>query len=86
MDPVPEGYEDLLVKIRRQALIIERLATEFHALLMVMLQKKLVTLEDVRAAERRLDLAAEIARAQELAAAARDIETLDSELDAGEAA
>ena len=86
MDPVPEGYDDLLVKIRRQSLIIERLGTEFHALLMVMSQKKLVTLEDVRAAERRLDLAAEIARAQELAAAARDIETLDSELDAGEAA
>jgi len=89
MDSEQQGYDDLLVKIRRQALIIARLGTEFHALLMVLLQKKVLTLEDVRAAERRLDLAAEIARAREIAAVARDLEALDAELDAdrpGEAA
>jgi len=81
MDSEQQGYDDLLVKIRRQALIIARLGTEFHALLMVLLQKKVLTLEDVRAAERRLDLAAEIARAREIAAVARDLEALDAELD-----
>ena len=89
MDSEQQGYDDLLVKIRRQALIIARLGTEFHALLMVLLQKKVLALEDVRAAERRLDLAAEIARAREIAAVARDFEALDAELDAdrpGEAA
>ena len=89
MDSEQQGYDDLLVKIRRQALIIARLGTEFHALLMVLLQKKVLALEDVRAAERRLDLAAEIARAREIAAVARDLEALDAELDAdrpGEAA
>jgi len=84
MDDAQDAYEDLLVKCRRQSLIIERLGTEVHAILMVLLQKKLLTLEDVRAAERRLDLAAEVARAQEIATVVRDIETLDSELDAGE--
>ena len=76
--------DDLLVKIRRQAIIIERLATEFHAVLIVLLQKKVLTLDEVRGAERRLDLAAEIARAREISAAARDFEALDAELDAGD--
>jgi hypothetical protein len=76
-----DRYDDLLVRVRRQALVIERLATEFHAVLMVLIQKKVMTLDDVRAAERRLDLAAEVARAREIAAVARDFESLDAELD-----
>jgi hypothetical protein len=83
MDIAEERLEDLLVKVRRQALIIERLGTEFHAVLMILLQKKVLSLEEVRAAERRLDLAAEVARAQEIAAVARDLEDLDAEFDAG---
>jgi hypothetical protein len=77
------SLDDLLVKVRRQAIIIERLGTELHALLIVLLQKKVLTLDEVRGAERRLDLAAEIARAREIAAVARDIEALDAEFDAG---
>ena len=77
-----EVLDDVLVRVRRQAIIIERLGTELHALLMVLLQKKILVLEDVRAAERRLDLAAEIARAQEISAVARDLEALDAEFDA----
>ena len=83
MDTVEERLEDLLVKVRRQALIIERLGTEFHAVLMVLLHKKVLSLEEVRAAERRLDLAAEVARAQEIAAVARDLENLEAEFDTG---
>jgi hypothetical protein len=80
--PDLQAVDDLLVMVRRQAIIIERLGTELHAILMVLLQRKVVTLEDVRAAERRLDLAAEIARAHEIAAVARDFDALDEELDA----
>ena len=84
MDPA-EGVslDDLLVKVRRQAIIIGRLGTELHAILIVLLQKKVLTLDEVRGAERRLDLAAEIARAREIAAVAQDFEALDAELDAG---
>src|SRR5687768_7897931 len=41
MDPA-EGVslDDLLVKVRRQAIIIGRLGTELHAILIVLLQKK----------------------------------------------
>jgi hypothetical protein len=82
MDDSPqERCDDLEVRVRRQAIVIERLATEFHALLMVLIQKKVLTLDDVRAAERRLDLAAEVARAREIADVARDLESLDAELD-----
>ena len=83
MDPHGEEIDDLLVKVRRQALIIQRLGTELHAILMVLLQKKVLTLDEVRAAERRLDLASEIAKAREITAVARDLDALDAELDAG---
>jgi hypothetical protein len=85
MNPDDEvSLDDLLVRVRRQAIIIERLGTELHALLIVLLQKKVLTLDEVRGAERRLDLAAEIARAREIAAVARDFEALDAEFDAGD--
>jgi hypothetical protein len=82
--PSPEALDDLVVRVRRQAIIIERLGTELHAILMVLLQKKVLTLDEVRAAERRMDLAAEIARAREIVTVARDLEELDAELDAGD--
>jgi hypothetical protein len=82
MDPFFEdSIDDLQVRVRRQAMVIQRLGTEFHALLMVLIQKKIATLDEVRAAERRLDLASEIARAQEIVEVARDLESLDAELD-----
>ena len=83
MDSIPETVDDLTVRIRRQAIIIERLGTELHAIFMVLLHKKLLTIDEVRAAERRLDLAAEVARAREIAEVARDIEDLDEELGRG---
>ena len=83
MDSLPEAFDDLEVRVRRQAVIIQRLGTELHALLIVLMQKKVLTLDDIRAAERRLDLAAEIARAREVIAVARDLDELDAELDAG---
>jgi hypothetical protein len=47
----------------------------------VLLEKKTLSLENVHAAERRLDLAAEIGRAREIADAARDLESLERDLD-----
>ena len=80
-EPFREELEDALVRTRRQAILIERLGTELHALLMVLFEKKILTLGEVRAAERRLDLAATVARASEFRAVADDVDRLDSELD-----
>jgi hypothetical protein len=77
-----EELADALVRTRRQAILIERLGTELHALLLVLLQKKILTLAEVRAAERRLDLAATMARATEFEAVVEDVDRLDAELDA----
>jgi hypothetical protein len=80
-EPFREELEDALVRTRRQAILIERLGTELHALLMVLFEKKILTLGEVRAAERRLDLAATVARASEFRAVADDVDRLDTELD-----
>ena len=83
-----ESFEERLdnfeVMVRRQAVVIERLATSFHALLMVLTQKKLVDLDDVYAAERRLDLASQVAQVHHVARVTRDMASLDSELDENE--
>ena len=81
-EQIDPRVDDLLVRVRRQALIIERLGTEFHALLMVLMQKQVITLTEVHAAERRLNLAAEVAKAREIAAIERDVTALADELDA----
>jgi hypothetical protein len=69
---------------RRHAEIIERLATELHALIMVLAEKRLITLEQLRAAKSRLDLAFEVTQARQLRAAISDLERLDDELDEGD--
>jgi stress response protein YsnF len=76
-----ERLDNFEVRVRRQAVVIERLATELHALLMVLAQKKLITIDEVYAAERRLDLASEVAQVQRIAKVTRDLESLDAELD-----
>ena len=80
-EPFREELQDALVRTRRQAVLIERLGTELHALLMVLFEKKILTLAEVRAAERRLDIAASMARAEEFEAVADDLGRLDAELD-----
>jgi len=80
-EPFREELQDALVRTRRQAILIERLGTELHGLLLVLFEKKILTLAEVRAAERRLDLAATIARAKEFETIAEDVDRLDAELD-----
>ena len=81
LDSLEERLDGIEVRLRRHALVIQRLATEFHALLMVLAQRNVATLDEVRAAERRLDLAAEVTRVQEIAELTRELESLDPELD-----
>ena len=78
---VEERIDNFEVRVRRQAVVIERLATELHALLMVLAQKKLITIDEVYAAERRLDLASEVAQVQRIEKVTRDLASLDAELD-----
>jgi hypothetical protein len=80
-EPLRDELEDALVRTRRQAILIERLGTQLHALMIVLIERKVLTLDDVRGAERRLDVAAAAARAAELEAVARDVARLDAELD-----
>jgi hypothetical protein len=63
---------------RRQADVIERLATEVHALTMVLVDKRVVTLERLQAARRQLDLAYDVTRAMEIRALMKDIDELEA--------
>jgi len=68
---------------RRHADVIEKLATEVHALTMVLVEKRLVTLERLQAARRQLDLAYDLTQALQIRALIKDIDQLDDEREAG---
>lgn len=63
---------------RRYADVIERLATEVHALTMVLIEKRVVTLERLEAARRQLDLAYDVNQALQLRALIKEIDELDA--------
>ena len=63
---------------RRHADIIEKLATEIHALTMVLVEKRVVTLERLQAARRQLDLAYDVTQALEVRALIKEIDDLDA--------
>jgi hypothetical protein len=66
---------------RRYTHVLERLATEMHALVMVLVDKRMVTMEQLEAARKQLDLAFEVTQARELRAIISDLERLDRDLD-----
>jgi hypothetical protein len=68
---------------RRHADVIEKLATEVHALTMVLVEKRVVTMERLEAARRQLDLAYDLTQALQIRALIKDIDQLDDERDAG---
>jgi hypothetical protein len=68
---------------RRHADVIEKLATEIHALTMILVEKRIVTVERLQAARRQLDLAYDLTQALEIRALIKDIDRLDDERDAG---
>ena len=65
---------------RQHAQVLERLATELHALIMVLADKRVVTMDKLDAAKKQLDQAFEVTRARQLYALIADIERLDDEL------
>ena len=50
---------------RRHADVIEKLATEIHALTMILVEKRIITVERLQAARRQLDLAGRRCQAAE---------------------
>jgi hypothetical protein len=63
---------------RRYADVIEKLATEVHALTMVLVEKRLITVERLEAARRQLDLAYDLTQALQIRALIKDIDELDA--------
>ena len=63
---------------RRHADVIEQLATQVHALTMVLVEKRVVSIERLRAARRHLDLAYEVTQALEIRALIKDIDDLEA--------
>jgi hypothetical protein len=63
---------------RRYADVIEKLATEVHALTMVLVEKRLITIERVEAARRQLDLAYDLTQALQIRALIKDIDELET--------
>jgi hypothetical protein len=63
---------------RRYADVIEKLATEVHALTMVLVEKRLITIDRLEAARRQLDLAYDLTQALEIRALIKDIDELDA--------
>lgn len=68
---------------RRHADVIEKLATEIHALTMVLVERRIVTMERLEAARRQLDLAYDLTQALQIRALIKDIDALDDERDTG---
>ncbi len=69
---------------RRYTEILERLATELHGLIMVLVDKRLISIAQLDAAKKQLDMAFEVTQARQLRAIVADLERLDRELDRGE--
>jgi len=63
---------------RRYADVIEKLATEVHALTMVLVEKRLITIDRIEAARRQLDLAYDLTQALQIRALIKDIDELET--------
>ncbi|HEY3101809.1 MAG TPA: hypothetical protein VGL14_22995 [Methylomirabilota bacterium] len=63
---------------RRYADVMEKLATEVHALTMVLVEKRLITIERIEAARRQLDLAYDLTQALQIRALIKDIDELET--------
>jgi len=63
---------------RRHADVIEQLATQVHALTMVLVEKRLVTVERLQAARKHLDLAYDITQALQIRALIKDIDEIET--------
>jgi len=83
MNEFTPEQEQLITEIvarlcRRYADVIEKLATEVHALTMVLVEKRLITIERIEAARRQLDLAYDLTQALQIRALIKDIDELET--------
>ena len=83
MDEFTPEQEQFVTEIvsrmcRRHADIIEKLATELHALTLVLVEKRVVTPDRLLAARHQLDQAYDLAQALEVRALIKDIDDLDA--------
>jgi len=63
---------------RLHADVIEKLATQVHALIIVLVEKRLISLERLEAARKHLDLAYELTQALQIRQLIKDIDDLDA--------
>ena len=63
---------------RRYGDVIEKLATEVHALTLVLVEKRLITVERLEAARRQLDLAYDLRQTLEIRSLIKEIDELDA--------
>jgi hypothetical protein len=86
-DPTPSGFtpeqEQFVTEVvarlcRRYADVIEKLATEIHALTMVLVEKRLITLERLEAARQQLDLAYDLNQVLQIRSLIKEIDDLDA--------
>jgi hypothetical protein len=86
-DPAPSGFtpeqeqfitEAIARRCLRYADVLEKLATEVHALTMVLLEKRLITLERLEAARRQLDLAYDVNQVLRIRSLIKEIDDLDA--------
>ena len=68
---------------RQHAKVLERVATELHALIMVLADKRLITMDRLEAAKKQLDAAFELTQARQLYALIKDIDRLDEDVEPG---
>ena len=83
MDEFTPEQEQFITEVvarlcRRYADVIEKLATEVHALTLVLVEKRLITVERVEAARRQLDLAYDLTQALQIRALIKDIDELET--------
>jgi hypothetical protein len=89
MDEFTPEQEQFITEVvsrlgRRYTAILERLGTELHALIMVLVEKRLISVPQLDAAKKQLDLAFEVTQTRQLRAVISDLERLDREMDQGE--
>jgi hypothetical protein len=86
-DSTPSGFtpeqEQFVTEVvarlcRGYADVIEKLATEIHALTMVLIEKRVVSLERLEAARRQLDLAYDLNQVLQMRSLIKEIDELDA--------
>ena len=84
--PEQEQYITEIVTrlMRRYGEVVERLGTDLHALVMVLVDKRLISVAELDAARKQLDRAYEVTQARQLLSLVEDIDRIGDRLARGE--